>query len=92
MQTNIALGGYPRAVSLMKMMEAEAVSEDRDVIKVHAGDALTGTTYYSFFKYEPDAAVMNAYPFDAFVVGNHEFDDVSTALPVVVNDEEGCLF
>lgn len=64
----------------MKKMETEAIAQGRDVIKVHAGDALTGTTFYTFFKFAPDAAVINAYPFDAIVAGNHEFDDVSVPI------------
>jgi 5'-nucleotidase/UDP-sugar diphosphatase len=68
-------GGFPRAVSLMNQMEEEALTAGNDVLKVHAGDALTGTVFYSFFGPAMDAAVMNVASFDAFVLGNHEFDD-----------------
>jgi 5'-nucleotidase/UDP-sugar diphosphatase len=68
-------GGFPRAVALMKQMEEDAVTAGNDVLKVHAGDALTGTVFYTFFGAAVDAAVMNVAKFDAFVIGNHEFDE-----------------
>lgn len=68
-------GGFPRAVALMKQMEEEALAAGNDVLKVHAGDALTGTFFYTFFGVAMDAAVMNVAGFDAFVIGNHEFDE-----------------
>ena len=68
-------GGFPRAVALMKQMEGEALTAGNDVLKVHAGDALTGTVFYTFFGVAMDAAVMNVASFDAFVIGNHEFDE-----------------
>jgi 5'-nucleotidase/UDP-sugar diphosphatase len=68
-------GGFPRAVALMKQMEEAALTAGNDVLKVHGGDALSGTVFYSFFGPAMDAAVMNVAGFDAFVIGNHEFDD-----------------
>jgi len=46
-----------------------------NVLRLHAGDAVVGTLYYTLFKGEIDAAAMNTVCFDAFAVGNHEFDD-----------------
>jgi 5'-nucleotidase/UDP-sugar diphosphatase len=68
-------GGFPRAVATMKKMEEEALAAGNDVLKVHAGDALSGTIFYTFFGPTMDAAVMNVAGFDAFTLGNHEFDD-----------------
>jgi 5'-nucleotidase len=45
-----------------------------NALKVHAGDAVTGTLYYSLFEGEADAQLMNEVCFDAFAPGNHEFD------------------
>lgn len=75
--TNIRMfyGGFPRTVGLMTALSEDAVAAGNDVIKVHAGDALTGTIFYTFFGPKMDAAAMNAASFDAFVVGNHEFDE-----------------
>lgn len=44
------------------------------VLKLHAGDALTGDLFFTLFKGQADADLMNSVCFDAFVVGNHEFD------------------
>lgn len=69
-ETSFALGGFPRVVA--KIAEREAELEN--VLKLHAGDAITGTLYFSTFEGEADAALMNEVCFDAFALGNHEFD------------------
>jgi len=68
-------GGFPRAVGLFNYFEEQA---DGPVVKVHAGDAITGTFFYTFFGPEMDAVGMNIIGFDAFVLGNHEFEYVTT--------------
>lgn len=66
----IAYGGYPRLSAL-----ARKLSEGpRNQLRLHAGDAITGTPYFSEFEGEADAALMNHFCFDAYVLGNHEFD------------------
>jgi 5'-nucleotidase len=64
-------GGFPQVVSKVKELEASLPN----VVKIHAGDAITGTLFYSLYKGEADAALMNEACFDIFAVGNHEFDD-----------------
>lgn len=44
------------------------------------GDAITGTIYYTSFKVQVDADLMNQVCFDAFALGNHEFDDSDAGL------------
>ncbi len=66
----VSFGGYPRLVTALRHFEAEA----EHVLKLHAGDAITGDLYYTLFQGEADADLMNQVCFDAFVVGNHEFD------------------
>ena len=61
-------GGFPRLVSLVKKIEEE---EENPILKIHAGDAVTGTSFYSLFKGNADAAMMNRICFDAFCLGNH---------------------
>ena len=61
-------GGFPRLVSLVKKIEEE---EENPILKIHAGDAVTGTSFYSLFKGSADAAMMNRICFDAFCLGNH---------------------
>ena len=46
-----------------------------NVLKLHAGDAITGTSFYTLFKGKADAELMSHACFDALEVGNHEFDD-----------------
>jgi len=68
--TRVDLGGFAQ---LGQAFQAYAGRDD--VLKLHAGDASSGTLYYTLFKGEADAALMNSVCFDAMAVGNHEFDD-----------------
>jgi 2',3'-cyclic-nucleotide 2'-phosphodiesterase (5'-nucleotidase family) len=70
-------GSFPRVVSLIKQLSNQAAAAGWNVLRVHAGDAITGTNYFSFFGYLPDAAVLNLAGFEAMTIGNHEFDRVS---------------
>jgi 5'-nucleotidase / UDP-sugar diphosphatase len=70
------LGGFPQVVEKFQMLERRL----DNVVKVHAGDAITGTLFYSLFQGEADAALMNEVCFDMFALGNHEFDDGDEAL------------
>src|SRR5690606_25750421 len=65
-------GGFARVTAAFTQLAAES----EHVLKLHAGDALTGTLYFSRAGElgEPDAAMMNTVCFDAFALGNHEFD------------------
>lgn len=69
---NMVLGGFPRVAAAIN--ELESTVSSGNVLKLHAGDAMTGTLYYTLFKGEADAAMMNQVCFDAFALGNHEFD------------------
>jgi 5'-nucleotidase len=73
--TQVDLGGFARQTAVFKSLAGTP-----NLLKLHAGDAITGTLYYTFFKGEADARMMNSICFDAFVPGNHEFDDGDTAL------------
>lgn len=68
--TGVELGGFPRVVSKIKQLDNSV----DNVLKLHAGDAITGTLYFTLFEGEADAAMMNQVCFDAFALGNHEFD------------------
>lgn len=69
-ETEFNAGGFPRVIS--KINERAAALDN--VLKLHAGDAITGTLYFTSFEGEADAALMNQVCFDAFALGNHEFD------------------
>lgn len=67
----VELGGFARVKAAI-----DALSKRHDpVIKLHAGDATTGDPYFTLSKGEADAALMNTVCFDAFTLGNHEFDN-----------------
>ena len=74
--TQVDLGGFSRQTTLFRKAEAEK----KNLLKIHAGDAVTGTLYYTFYKGEVDAKMMNTICFDAFELGNHEFDDGDAVL------------
>jgi 5'-nucleotidase / UDP-sugar diphosphatase len=78
--TRVELGGFPRVASAFK-----SYGKRKDVIRLHAGDAVTGSLYYTLFKGEADAALMNTVCFDAFALGNHEFDDGDAGLKVFLD-------
>jgi len=79
-ETGVTAGGFPRLVTKFNELQTAAEAMGRDVLKLHAGDAITGTTYYTLFKGEADAAMMNQVCFDAFALGNHEFDNGDAGL------------
>lgn len=75
-ETRVQLGGFPSVVTKIAELEAEAANP----VKVHAGDAVTGTLFFSLFEGEADAALMNEVCFDVFALGNHEFDSSDQGL------------
>ncbi len=71
-------GGFARVKTLFDMFEN--MYGDGNFLKLHAGDAITGTQYFSFYKGDADADLMNTICFDAFALGNHEFDEGDAGL------------
>ena len=71
-------GGFPRVTAAIESLAAQSTN----VLKLHAGDAQTGTLYFNRAgaNGEADAAMMNTVCFDAFTLGNHEFDKGDTSL------------
>ncbi len=76
-ETRVQFGGFPSVVAKIDELAAQASGE---VVKVHAGDAITGTLFFSLFEGEADAALMNEACFDVFALGNHEFDNSDQGL------------
>ncbi|MCH9813289.1 MAG: NAD nucleotidase [Epsilonproteobacteria bacterium] len=70
-KTYTALGGFPRVVTKIKALQ----ETETNPITLHAGDIIQGTLFYTLFKGEPDAVMMNQINWDAVTLGNHEFDD-----------------
>ncbi len=72
----VNMGGFPMLKTAMDQLSTER----SHVLKLHSGDAITGTPFYSLYEGEADAAMMNEICFDAFALGNHEFDDGDAGL------------
>ncbi len=90
-ETRVEIGGFPSVVA--KMDELTEANADGNVVKIHAGDAVTGTLFHSLFGGEADAALMNEACFDIFELGNHEFDDGDQGLADFLGylgDSEDC--
>ncbi len=71
-RSNVAvkLGGFARVAAAID----ELADKHANVLKLHAGDAVTGTLHYTLSAGKADAELMNQVCFDAMAVGNHEFD------------------
>lgn len=80
--TRVKSGGMPQVVAKMKALDRE----NGNVLKLHAGDAVSGSLFFTLFKGEADAALMNEICFDAFVLGNHEFNEGDTGLAKFLDD------
>jgi 5'-nucleotidase len=72
----VSLGGFPRVTSAIQALAVEHAN----VLKLHAGDATTGTLFYTIEHGRADADLMNVVCFDAMAVGNHEFDSGDAGL------------
>lgn len=68
--TKVNIGGFAAVNGKIK----ELRNSVKNPLVLHAGDAITGTLYFTLFNGSADAAVMNAGNFDFFTLGNHEFD------------------
>lgn len=74
--TQLSLGGFPRLVTAFRTL----AQDTPNVLRLHAGDAVAGDLFYTLFKGEADADLMNQVCFDALALGNHEFDNGEPAL------------
>lgn len=79
---SVSYGGFPMLVSLFDSLASQAINP----VRIHAGDAITGTLYYSLFNGSADAAMMNQVCFDLFALGNHEFDNGDQGLANFLDD------
>jgi 5'-nucleotidase len=75
-ETRVKLGGFARVASKIKALRNSLVNP----LVLHGGDALQGTLYYTLFKGDASVELMNTVGFDAFALGNHEFDDGNVIL------------
>ncbi len=75
-ETKVELGGLARVATKIKQLRTTL----KNPLVLHAGDALQGTIFYTLYKGNADVALMNMIGFDAFELGNHEFDDGESVL------------
>lgn len=64
-------GGSARLVTAI----AEARAKSDNSILVDGGDQFQGSLFYTYYKGQLAAEMMNRMGYDAMTVGNHEFDD-----------------
>lgn len=83
-EVNVASAGFPRVTTAFQQLSAQ----HDNVLKLHAGDALTGTLYFNRAGSlgAADAALMNTVCFDAMAVGNHEFDKGDEGLGIFIDE------
>lgn len=74
-------GGMARVATMMNQIE----QKDPNVIKIHAGDAITGDLYFNLTQGLADAAAINQMCFDGFTLGNHEFDAKDAGLKILID-------
>ena len=74
--TRVKSGGMPSVVAKIKDLQ----NKNHNLLKLHAGDAVSGSLFFTLFKGEADAALMNEVCFDAFALGNHEFNEGDAGL------------
>lgn len=48
---------------------------EKNVLLLDAGDAVQGTLYFTLFKGEVECAMLDSLRYDAYIMGNHEFDN-----------------
>lgn len=85
---SVSSGGFARVAALINQLAVEK----SNVLKVHAGDAITGDLYYNLTDGKADADAMNTVCFDTFTPGNHEFDGTDEGLKRFVGflDQGSC--
>lgn len=68
--THSRLDDMARQATLVEEIRAQ----NENLLLLHAGDAFTGTLYFTVHQGAADAWIMNAIGFSAMALGNHEFD------------------
>lgn len=69
-KTSAQLGAWARLTTAVDDVRAEK----GNVALLHAGDAVQGGLYFMKYNGRPEMEFLNRLDFDAFTLGNHEFD------------------
>jgi len=78
-KTRVKVGGIARVAAKINALRTP------NTLTLHAGDANSGTLYYTLFKGKADVEIMNEIGFNAFTLGNHEFDGGDEILDSFIN-------
>ncbi|SON53362.1 bifunctional metallophosphatase/5'-nucleotidase [Vibrio tapetis] len=70
----VSVGGFARIAHRIEQLRNQTKQANRKFVFLHAGDCFQGTLYFSLFKGEANAEMLNAIKPDAMVIGNHELD------------------
>lgn len=70
----VSAGGFARIATRAQSLKSEAKRAGREFLFLHAGDSFQGTLYFSLFKGEANAELLNELGIDAMALGNHELD------------------
>lgn len=74
LQPYVSAGGFARIASRKQQLEKQAKDNKQAFLFLHAGDCFQGTLYFSLFKGEANATMLNTLAIDAMALGNHELD------------------
>ncbi|CAH0545942.1 unnamed protein product [Brassicogethes aeneus] len=70
-KNDTCVGGYSRLYKqIMSLKE-----KDPNILLLNAGDNFQGSMWYSVYKWDVIRHFMEKFQFDAYTLGNHEFDD-----------------
>jgi len=70
----VSAGGFARIATRVDQLRQQAEQQQQGFLFLHAGDCFQGTLYFSLFKGEANATLLNALNIDAMALGNHELD------------------
>ncbi|KLN63669.1 bifunctional metallophosphatase/5'-nucleotidase [Vibrio sp. VPAP30] len=70
----VSAGGFARIMTRVNQLRGQAKESGREFLFLHAGDCFQGTLYFSLFKGEANATMLNNLKIDAMALGNHELD------------------
>lgn len=70
-QSNEPFGGIARAATLIRQIRAQA----QHSVHVDSGDVFQGAPIFNEYNGEPEIYALNYLGLDAFIIGNHEFDN-----------------
>ncbi|UPQ89884.1 bifunctional metallophosphatase/5'-nucleotidase [Vibrio sinaloensis] len=70
----VSAGGFARIATRVDQLKQQAEQQQQGFLFLHAGDCFQGTLYFSLFKGEANATLLNALNIDAMALGNHELD------------------